>query len=48
MQEACLRVGRRGGPWKAAYLFRVMRNAFIDQMRRSAKVRFTDDVSDVT
>lgn len=39
VQEACLRVARRGGPWATAYLVRIVRNAFVDRQRREAILR---------
>lgn len=46
VQEACLRVSRRGGPWRIGYLMSVMRNHLIDLHRRDGTVafeEFTDD-----
>ncbi len=40
LQEACLRVSRRNGPWWFHYLARVVRNLAIDQYRRSQTVLF--------
>ena len=34
VQDACLAVARRGGPWEIAYLMRAVRNKFIDLRRR--------------
>jgi RNA polymerase sigma factor (sigma-70 family) len=39
VQEACLRVARRGGPWAVAYLMRVVRNAYVDRQRHEAVLR---------
>ncbi len=40
LQEACLRLSRRDGPWRFGYLATVVRNLTIDQHRRSQKVLF--------
>ena len=40
LQEACLRISRRGGPWQAGYLLKAIRNRCIDDVRREARVRF--------
>ncbi len=40
LQEACLRLSRRDGPWRFNYLATVVRNLTIDQHRRSQKVAF--------
>lgn len=37
LQEACLRISRRGGPWHAAYLFKTIRNLRIDASRIGAR-----------
>ncbi|MEM1213103.1 MAG: RNA polymerase sigma factor [Planctomycetota bacterium] len=34
LQDACLRVSRRGGPWHAGYLLKAIRNGWIDSLRR--------------
>jgi len=41
VQDACVRISRRGGPWKIRYLITTIRNGFIDQCRRAAKIDFT-------
>ena len=40
VQEACVRISRQGGPWRLSYLITVIRNRYIDQYRRSRKIRF--------
>lgn len=40
VQEACLRISRRGGPWTVPYLLTVIRNAFIDERRRGRVLSF--------
>ncbi len=40
LQGACLRLSRKGGPWRFQYLVRVIRNLHIDQHRRDQKVMF--------
>ena len=40
VQDACLRIARRGGPWTVKYMIPVIRNVFIDEYRRHQKVRF--------
>jgi RNA polymerase sigma-70 factor, ECF subfamily len=40
LQEACLRLARKGGPWKAGYLLTTLRNVFIDDYRRRRKILF--------
>lgn len=40
LQEACVAISRKGGPWKLGYMITVIRNRFIDQYRRSQKIRF--------
>lgn len=41
LQDACLRISRRGGPWKVSYLITTIRNRHIDQQRRAAKLEFS-------
>lgn len=41
LQDACLRISRRGGPWSIRYLITTIRNRHIDLQRRSAKLDFT-------
>jgi len=45
LQEACLRVSKRGGPWHIGYLMTVMRNHLIDLRRRDGVVAF-EELSD--
>lgn len=40
VQEACLRITRRGGPWTVPYLHTVIRNAYIDECRRGRILSF--------
>ena len=40
IQDACLAVSRRGGPWRIEYLISVIRNRHIDLHRRNGRVRF--------
>ena len=49
VQEACLRINQRGGPWKIAYFITTIRNCYIDQYRRQQKITFypIDDVSNI-
>ena len=35
VQEACLSIARRGGPWRAGYVLTSVRNRFIDLTRRA-------------
>ena len=37
LQEACLRISRRGGPWHAGYLFKTIRNLLVDTRRAVAR-----------
>ena len=46
LQEACLRISRKGGPWRIEYLITVIRNVAIDRYRRNSKMRF-EPLSDV-
>ena len=46
LQEACLRLSRRGGPWRFNYLATVVRNLTIDEHRRSQRVQFEPLVED--
>jgi len=41
LQDACLRLSRRGGPWKVGYLITTIRNCYIDGYRRSQKFEFS-------
>lgn len=41
VQDACVRISRRGGPWKIRYLITTIRNGYIDHYRRAAKINFT-------
>jgi RNA polymerase sigma-70 factor (ECF subfamily) len=36
VQEACLSIARRGGPWSAGYVLTSVRNRFIDSTRRTS------------
>ena len=36
VQDACLSIARRGGPWTAGYVLTSVRNRFIDTTRRAA------------
>lgn len=49
VQEACLRINQRGGPWHIAYFITTIRNCYIDQYRRQQKIAFypIDDVSHI-
>lgn len=40
VQDACLAVSRRGGPWHAGYLVTAVRNRYIDDYRRRQAVLF--------
>ncbi|MEM7133527.1 MAG: RNA polymerase sigma factor [Chloroflexota bacterium] len=40
LQEACLKISRRGGPWNVRYLVTTIRNTYIDQYRRASKLHF--------
>jgi RNA polymerase sigma-70 factor, ECF subfamily len=40
LQEACLGVSRRGGPWQIGYLLAAVRNKYLDHCRRNATVKF--------
>ena len=35
VQDACLSIARRGGPWRAGYVLTSVRNRFIDTTRRA-------------
>ena len=48
VQEACVRISRQGGPWRLSYLITVIRNRYIDQYRRSRKIRFQPLEVDLT
>lgn len=37
LQEACLRISRRGGPWQAGYLLKTIRNLLVDARRLAAR-----------
>lgn len=41
LQDACLRLSRRGGPWNIRYLITTIRNRHIDVQRRAAKIAFS-------
>jgi len=40
VQEAAFRLCQRGGPWTAPYFLTVIRNGFVDAVRRQGIVRF--------
>ncbi len=40
LQDACVAVSRRAGPWRIEYVIRVIRNRYIDLCRRNGTVRF--------
>lgn len=40
LQTACLKISRKGGPWEIRYLVTTLRNAHIDNLRRSRKLDF--------
>ena len=40
VQDACLNLTRRGGPWKLSYFFATIRNRFIDRTRQMAILKF--------
>ncbi|MEM7800916.1 MAG: RNA polymerase sigma factor [Chloroflexota bacterium] len=40
LQQACLSISRRQGPWNIRYLITTIRNAHIDHIRRAQKLRF--------
>lgn len=40
IQEACLRISRRGGPWTVPFLVTVIRNIFLDERRRGRVLSF--------
>lgn len=40
VQEACVSIARRGGPWQVGYLFSAVRSRFIDGCRRRGLVAF--------
>lgn len=40
MQDACLAVARRGGPWRISYMITVIRHRHIDIYRREAVLKF--------
>ncbi|MEM7533505.1 MAG: RNA polymerase sigma factor [Chloroflexota bacterium] len=41
LQESCLRITRRGGPWQIHYLITTIRNGYIDGYRRAQKIEFS-------
>jgi len=49
VQEACLRIKKRDGPWEIAYFITTIRNCYIDQYRRQQKITFysVDDFSNM-
>jgi RNA polymerase sigma factor (sigma-70 family) len=46
VQEACLRIAQRGGPWHIGYLRQAIRSNFIDRLRRSSRRRFEREAAD--
>jgi RNA polymerase sigma factor (sigma-70 family) len=40
VQEACVRISKRRGPWDFAYIRMVIKNIFIDQYRKQQKISF--------
>ncbi len=46
LQEACLKISRRGGPWLIGYLLTTIRNSHIDHLRRARKLQF-DPIDDM-
>ncbi len=40
LQDACLKISRRGGPWQIRYLITTIRNGYIDSYRRAKKFDF--------
>ena len=40
LQTACLKISKRNGPWEMPYLITTIRNAHIDNLRRSRKLDF--------
>ncbi len=40
VQEACVSIAKRGGPWQVGYLFSAIRSRFIDACRRRKLVAF--------
>jgi RNA polymerase sigma-70 factor (ECF subfamily) len=49
VQDACLSLSRRGGPWRIGYLITAIRNRYIDHYRRGQVVPFQplEDLEDV-
>lgn len=39
VQDACLKISRRGGPWDIRYLITAIRHCHIDSLRRSGKMK---------
>ena len=40
VQDACVGIARRGGPWERGYLLASVRNRFIDRCRRNGLLKF--------
>ena len=40
VQDACVGIARRGGPWERGYLLTSVRNRFIDRCRRNRLMKF--------
>lgn len=47
IQDACMAVAKKGGPWEKGYLFATVRNRFIDEYRRGQLVQFLPLVHEV-
>ena len=47
IQDACMAVAKKGGPWEKGYLFATIRNRFIDEYRRGQLVQFLPLVREV-
>lgn len=47
IQDACMAVAKKGGPWEKGYLFATIRNRYIDEYRRGKLVQFLPLVREV-
>ena len=47
IQDACMAVAKKGGPWEKGYVFATIRNRFIDEYRRGQLVQFLPLVREV-